>query len=863
MMARVTIPPPYEPTTRGCEGGCGASGARASAIASKAHSPPSHDQLVLSLPDIHCAGCISAVERALNDVPGVLSARVNLSRKRVLVTAKGVTAEDLIAALASAGHTAQELNPEVLQTADPEGRALLIRLGVAGFAMMNVMLLSVAVWSGAEDATRTLFHWISALIALPAIAFAARPFFANALRALRAWRLNMDVPISLAILLAAGMSLSETWIGGPDAWFDAALSLTFFLLIGRYLDHRTRRVARSAAADLTALESPRALRIAAAADGVAGETLDDPMRQPTTVVPIAELAKGDVIRLLPGSRSPVDGDVIAGQSELDRAILTGESLPQPAAPGTRISAGEMNLTGPLVIRVSAAGADTSLRRLADLVALAETGRTRYTPLTDRAAAIYAPAVHLVAAAGFLGWYLATGDLRLALNVAVATLIITCPCALGLAVPAVSTAASGRLFRMGLLVKDPTALERLAEIDSVVFDKTGTLTEDQPRFITHSQVTQVGGPPDALTAPAPSAPDQPTSDHPTSAHPTSDRPGPEDSVALALAEGSGHPLARALSKGLRDRNLGPASVTHLTEVPGHGIEGRWNGRSVRLGRAEWVDAYATNLEWQVPARGSSNDKGATSAPLAPADKPEQTDAAASDGAIPDRPAAKASEGLRRADKDAAQTLPLSTGPNRQLPGPILSSAATWLRIGNEPPVPYFFDDSLRPGARRMVAGFAAQDLDLTLLSGDAERPVADVARRLGIPRWRAGLLPRQKELFMAGIRARGLRALMVGDGLNDTAAMARAHVSIAPASAPDAARTVSDIVLLGRDLAPLSEAYATAKSARSRILENFAIAAGYNAIAVPLALAGLASPLTAALAMSSSSILVSLNAMRLR
>lgn len=825
MMARATLPAPCDgPATRSCDGGCGAPRVppHGTDTTSASHAPAG-DQLLLSLPDIRCAGCISGVERALNDVPGVLSARVNLSRKRVSVTAKGVSAEDLIAALKTAGHTAQELNPEVLQTADPEGRALLIRLGVAGFAMMNVMLLSVAVWSGAEDATRTLFHWISAAIALPAIAFSARPFFANALQALRAWRLNMDVPISLAILLAAGMSLSETWIGGPDAWFDAALSLTFFLLIGRYLDHRTRRAARSAAADLTALESPRALLIAAAADGVAGETLDDPMRQPTTVVPIAELAKGDVIRLLPGSRSPVDGDVIAGQSELDRAILTGESLPQPAAPGTRISAGEMNLTGPLVIRVSAAGADSSLRRLADLVALAETGRTRYTPLTDRAAAIYAPAVHLVAAAGFLGWYLATGDLRLALNVAVATLIITCPCALGLAVPAVSTAASGRLFRMGLLVKDPTALERLAEIDSVVFDKTGTLTEDQPRFITPSH--------GALRADA------------------------DDTVALALAEGSGHPLARALSKGLRDRGLRPARVTQLTEVPGHGVEGRWKGRSVRLGRAEWVDAYATHLDWPVPARG-------------PSVRPlpgviDRSGARLTDTPDTGQPEAQDDANAPTGDAEPAPKLPVGTGPDQPLAGPVPTSAATWLRIGNEAPVPYVFDDSLRPGARRMVAGFAAQNLDLTLLSGDAERPVADVARRLGIPRWRAGLLPRQKEMFMAKLQAPGQRALMVGDGLNDTAAMARAHVSIAPASAPDAARTVSDIVLLGRDLAPLSDAHATAKSARRRILENFAIAAGYNAIAVPLALAGLASPLTAALAMSSSSILVSLNAMRLR
>ncbi|NND40995.1 MAG: heavy metal translocating P-type ATPase, partial [Silicimonas sp.] len=337
--------------------------------------------LQLSLPNIHCAACISGVEGALEGVDGVHDARVNLTRKRVQVKADPhVAAEMLIARLAAAGHEAYELDVEAASVgvADRAARDLVMRLGVAGFAMMNVMLLSVAVWSGATEATRDLFHWISAAIALPTVAFSAQPFFKSAVGALRGRRLNMDVPISLAILLASGMSLYETASGGEHAYFDAALSLTFFLLAGRYLDQRTRLAARSAAAELTALEVPRALL-------ATGQ-----------IAAIADLRVGDEIRVLPGARCPVDGVVIEGASEVDRSLLTGESLPERVAEGHNIAAGETNLTGPLTVRVSSEGTDTSLRRMADLVAVAENARSRYVSLADRAARIYAPVVHLLA-----------------------------------------------------------------------------------------------------------------------------------------------------------------------------------------------------------------------------------------------------------------------------------------------------------------------------------------------------------------------------------------------------------------------------------------------------------------------------------
>ncbi len=712
---------------------CVAAPAAEALAGSALHEEDAH--VVLSLPTIHCAACMSTVEHALAGVPGVHSARVNLTRKRVSVEADpGIRAEDLIPAVEAAGYEAHELDTAALQATatDRAGRELLMRLAVAGFAAMNIMLLSVAVWSGAEGPTRDMFHWISAAIALPAVAFCAQPFFRNAWTALRVGRLNMDVPISLAILLAVATSLWETALSGQHAYFDAAITLTFFLLTGRYLDHRTRSAARSAAEELAALEVPRAWRI-----GAAGEEQ----------VSVADLAVGDLIRVRPGGRMPVDGEITEGTSELDRALLTGETLPVLAEPGRAVSAGEVNLTGPLTVRATAVGRDTSLHRMADLVAVAESGRSRYTSLADRAAKLYAPGVHILSALAFLGWLIYSGDLRVALNIAAAVLIITCPCALGLAVPAVTTAASGRLFRHGLLIKDATALERLAEIDTVVFDKTGTLTAGTPQ--------------------------------PTNLDALSER---DLRVALALAQGSSHPLSVAL---MQAGTLAPAHVTDLAEVPGYGTEGNWDGRRVRLGRAAWV------------------------------------------GAEP------------------------------------VEETAAYLSIEGEAPLAITFTDRLRDGAEEAVQGLREAGLKVVLISGDAPAPVAALARRLDIDDWQAEALPQDKAARITQMGEDGARVLMVGDGLNDTAALAAAHASISPASALDAARVASDIVLLGRSLAPIPEALRTARKARRRIRENFSIASWYNVIAVPLAIAGLCSPLIAALAMSASSVTVSLNALRVR
>lgn len=698
-------------------------------------------KVTLSLPTIHCSGCIATVERILDTTPGVKDARVNLTLKRAMIVTDGTAmAQELADLLTVNGYEAYELDQTTISqtSSDKEGRVLLMRLAVSGFAMMNVMLLSIAVWAGADGPTRDMFHWISAFITLPATAFTAQPFFKSAWSALRARRLNMDVPISLAILLALVTSVWETMLSGEHAFFDAAIALTFFLLAGRYLDHRTRSIARSAAEELTALEVPRALKVG---------------KEGIEQVWVSHLSVGDIILVRPGGRMPVDGVVVSGTSEVDRSLITGETRPEFTTIGKLVSAGEVNLTGPLEIRATAVGEDTSLHQIAELVAIAESGRSNYTSIADKAAQLYAPGVHIMSALTFIGWYLWSFDLRMSLNIASAVLIITCPCALGLAVPAVTTAASGRLFKRGLLIKNATALERIAEIDTVVFDKTGTLTKGTPGL-----------------------------DH----IPTQDKD--YLAVAMSLAAASNHPLSKAIVAELNAQGIIPADLDSLQEEAGFGISALWAGRKVKLGRAEWLGQIAETQD---------------------------------------------------------------------------DATATWLQIDDELPLRFTFSDDYRVGAARMIQTLKSQGLSVYLYSGDNAGAVEKAARDLGIDHFTSAMAPMDKATAIEALSASGRKVLMVGDGLNDTAALAGAHASISPSSALDASRVVSDIVLLGQDIAPISDAIATARQAQKRIHENFQLATLYNIVAIPVAIIGLATPLIAALAMSLSSITVSLNALRLR
>jgi Cu2+-exporting ATPase len=435
---------------------------------------------ILAVENMHCGGCMRKVEQALVALPGVTSVRANLSARRVTAVhgTTGVNTTDLVEALVRAGFTAAELAEDATGPAKPADRELLKRLGVAGFAAANIMLLSVSVWSGgAGDMTpsvQALFHWLSALIALPTVAYAGQPFFRSAAQALRARRLNMDVPISLGVTLATAMSLYQTTRGSEQVYFDAAVTLLFFLLVGRFLDQRMRTRAAGAAANLMGLRGTTATIIRS--DGTT-ERLGARLLEP-----------GMRILTVAGERFAVDGRVLDGRGEVDESLITGETAPRTVAPGAQIYAGTVSMSGSLVTDATATDQNTLLAEIARLMSTAEQARGRYVRLADRAARFYAPAVHILGLGTFLGWLFAGQGWEAALTVAIAVLIITCPCALALAVPAVQVAATGRLFGKGVLVKAADGLERLAEVDTIVFDKTGTLTPGEPALARNQHVS---------------------------------------------------------------------------------------------------------------------------------------------------------------------------------------------------------------------------------------------------------------------------------------------------------------------------------------------------------------------------------------
>jgi len=493
-------------------------------------------QVELSVPGVHCGACINSVEKTLLALDNVRSARVNLSTRRVTIVWRGQDVPPLVSRLAAIGYP-----PHLFDTAgvsDDQTLPELIRaVAISGFAATNIMLLSVSVWSGADGATRDLFHWVSALIAVPALVFAGRIYYRSAWQALRHGRMNMDVPIAVGISLAYAMSLYETATGGHYAYFDATVSLLFFLLIGRTLDHVMREKARSAVIGLARLQPHGALVV-----GDGGER---------TYRPVIEIQTGDRLLIAAGERVPVDGVIETGQSVVDAAITNGESTPLRAAAGVELRAGMLNLTGPLTVIAQRPASQSFLAEMTRLMEAAEGGRARYRRIAERVSALYAPVVHLTALLTFAGWMLWAGDWHQAMTIAIAVLIITCPCALGLAVPIVHVVAARRLFEDGVMLKDGSALERMVDVDTVVFDKTGTLTLGALRLVNAADIA-----PEYLA------------------------------VASDLAGHSRHPVAAAIhavSIPFVER------MEEVSEVPGFGLQGRSGTHLWRLGRASWAVA----------------------------------------------------------------------------------------------------------------------------------------------------------------------------------------------------------------------------------------------------------------------------------
>ena len=683
-----------------------------------------------------CAGCIAKIEGGVRALPGVFDVRLNLSTGKLLTSWRGKPdPQAVLRRVRDLGYEVQPFDaPQVMSAAEQEGRLLLRCLAVAAFGTIFVMGLTDSVWYGRDmsPSLRQSFFWLAGAVSVPVTLYAGQPFFSSAWRALKARTTSMDVPIAAALLLSLGLSFWQAGTHQQHTYFDAAVMLAFLLLVGRYLDHHLRDKAQGAARHLLALQSQLARRLRG--DGT------------VEAVAARDLMVGDHVLLAPGDRLAVDGRLLSPQADLDVSLVTGESLPLTAHAGTALHAGSVNAGAACQVEATAR-MDDSL--IADLARLLEVGRQRrnaYVRAADKAARLYVPVVSVLSILVLAGWLLAGAPVGSAVTNAIAVLIITCPCALGLAVPAVQVAATGRLFAQGLLVKSGDALERLADIDTVIFDKTGTLTRG------------------VLTL-------ENAADIPV---------GALEKAAL-LARASTHPLARALAMAVGD---GPVAQD-VREESGAGLEAVLEGVVHKLGSARWCG---------MPATGAGGE--------------------------------------------------------------------LWYRAGDADPIRFVFGDSLRTDAAKTVMALRMRGIAVEMLTGDGGGMAAQMAEQADIRVWHAGVGPQQKAARLESLRADGRRVLMVGDGLNDAAAMALAHVSIAPGSAADISQLAADMVLQGEKLGLIVEAVDVARKVRRLVRQNFLLAALYNVLAVPLAATGLVTPLIAAGAMASSSILVSLNALRL-
>lgn len=686
---------------------------------------------------MRCAACAWLIDRALRHEPGVLDAGANAVTGRITVAwdPARVTLSTLMTRLAALGYRPSLATGEARERAKQhERRRWLLRLGVAGIGAIQAMMFAEALYLDFDNAmpaaTRDFFRWITFLIATPVVFYSGWPFIAGMLRELRGRHLGMDTLIAGSTLLAYFASLTETLRGGPHVWYDAAVMFILLLLVARLLEQRGRGIA-SARVDALARARP------ALATRETGSRCEQ--------VPLSELAPDDIVRIAAGEGVPADGVLIEPPSAFDEALLTGESLPVQHQPGETILAGSVCRERPVRLRVIRTGTDTRLSQLTRLVERAQNERSALAHVADRIAGGFVAILLLCAMATYAWWH--QHDPARAFEVTLAVLVVSCPCALSLAIPTALTAAHGMLARLGVLGLRGDALASLARADYIVFDKTGTLSDSRPEL-------------DTLETFAGFDRDQALR------------------IAAALERYSGHPLLHAFASA-----TAIPRASRVRTVPGHGVEGMVDGRLWRLGRAEFA-----------------------------------------------------------ADKD--------------------DDGALWLGDRTRTIARFTIREAARTDARATVMLLRAQGLRVELCSGDSETSVARFAKQVGIDETRGRQTPEQKLTRVRSLQALGYRVAMVGDGLNDAPVLAGADVSLAMAEGAALAQRAADFVVTSPSLLRIPQAIALARRTRAIVRQNLVWALGYNLLALPLAISGQVTPWLAALGMTLSSLLVTLNALRL-
>nr|WP_306428281.1 heavy metal translocating P-type ATPase [Brevibacterium sp. 68QC2CO] len=730
-----------------------------------------------------CASCQARVQKKLNRLDGV-QATVSLPLNSAYVAVTGpITDADLIATVDKTGYGAtvrpptppagadgeENTNQAGASAADPDHlRARFITgliLGIPVIAISMVMSWHFPGW-----------HWLIAALSLPVVTWCAWPFHRNAYKAARGFSSTMDTLVSVGVTVSTVYSLVTIAIATGHGhllhlphhyhlWFEGAVAVTVFLLLGRYIEDRAKKSATAALRALVSMGVTTAHRVVGDASGAAGSAAagGTSVESTTIDVPVAALAPGDTVLVRPGEKVPADGTVLTGASAVDESLLTGESVPREVAPGDRVTGATVNANGALTVRVEQVGEESTLSQLQAMVERAQAGRPAAQRLADRISAVFVPVVFAIAAATLLIWGLATGDWTSGLRAAVTVLVIACPCALGLATPVATAVSSGRGSQLGILVSGPEAMETAGRITTVVLDKTGTLTSGNMSVI-DSELS-----PAALSA-------------------------------LAAAEAmSEHPIAAAIARAGADAATSsePAPrVEDFSAIPGGGIRATVDGRSLLAGKPELLVAQGI----AVPAEASESDVPATIVALA------------LDG---------------------------------EYAGRVLVA------------------DAVKPGASRAIGELHAAGIRTVLLTGDRDSVAQAVAGELDIDEVHAQVAPGDKEARIAQLQAAGQRVAMVGDGVNDAAALARADLGLAMASGTDVARAAGDITLMRSDPGQIPQAIRLSKRTLRIIRENLFWAFFYNVAAIPLAALGLLDPMIAGAAMAFSSVCVVLNSLRLK
>ncbi|MEV0261085.1 heavy metal translocating P-type ATPase [Streptomyces sp. NPDC050617] len=814
----------------------------------------------LAVGGMTCAACVGRVEKKLGRVEGV-SATVNLATGRARVSHPAtVSPAELVAVVEAAGFTARRLEPERRQSSesrpDPTaetGADERTRLLVTAVLAVPVLVLSMVPSCQFDN-----WQWLCFVLAAPVAAWGAWPFHAKALRGLRHGGATMDTLVSLGVLASFLWSAYALFLGGAgqpgmrmpftlvpsatggvaDVYLEAVVGVPLFVLTGRMLEGRARRATGSALRALASLTVKEV--VVRAADGAERS------------VPIEELRVGDRFVVRPGERVATDGVITEGGSALDMALVTGESAPVEVGPGSAVVGGAVNSGGLLEVRAEAVGADTRLARIARLVEDAQTGKARVQRLADAVAGVFVPAV-LAVAVTVLGFWLGAGaDPQAAVTAAVAVLVVACPCALGLATPTALLAATGRGAGLGILVSGPQALEGLRRADTVVLDKTGTLT------VGSMSVTKV----------------------------TARADGVEEAAALRLAgaaeEGSEHPVGRAIAAHARRTLPEPLPrVEHFTAAAGLGVIGLVDGRRVEVVRPDAGVAVAGRPSGDGAADTLSREAGpragSQAGPRVGSEAGSETgpQAGPQDGS-PDGSGNRSGSGPagdRGAESGTASSgVPLHGPAGEKLPAELVEAVraaeaagrtAVLVRADGRAEAVIALGDQLRPGSYRAVDHLKRLGLRPVLATGDSDATAHAVAGELGITEVHPRSTPESKAELVRALRASGRRVAVVGDGVNDAAALAGADLGIAMGGGTDAAIGAADVTLVREDMRALADAVRLARRTLGTVRANLAWAFGYNLVTVPLAAVGLLNPMVAAAAMSVSSLLVVGNSLRLR